>query len=80
MPYALSIVIPVYNGADSVGDYGPLNSFFLLEDHPNEYNLPESPRQPFRGQGKRYAASFATGAAFVGLAALMFAGSGKRKR
>jgi formate dehydrogenase iron-sulfur subunit len=67
-------------GADSVGDYGPLNSFFLLEDHPNEYNLPEAPRQPFRGQQKRYAASFATGAAFVGLAALMLGSiSGKRR-
>ncbi len=31
-------------GCDSLGDYGPLNSFFLLEDHPNEYNLPEAPR------------------------------------
>ena len=37
-------------GCDSVGDYGPLNSFFLLEDHPNEYNLPVNPPQPFRGQ------------------------------
>ncbi len=37
-------------GADPVGDYGRLNAFFLLEDHPNEYNLPEAPPQPFRGQ------------------------------
>src|SRR6185437_3500192 len=45
-------------GCDSVGDYGPLNSFFLLEDHPNAYNLPVNPPQPFRGQKQRYAASF----------------------
>ncbi len=49
-------------GCDSVGDYGPLNAFFLLEDHPNEYNLPEAPPQPFRGQVKRYAASLFTAA------------------
>jgi formate dehydrogenase iron-sulfur subunit len=64
-------------GAESVGDYGPLNSFFLLEDHPNEYNLPEAPRQPFRGQGKRYAASFLAGAALTALAGAIFA-SGTR--
>src|SRR5436853_7749282 len=52
-------------GCDSVGDYGPLHSFFLLEDHPNEYNLPEAPPQPFRGQGKRYAASLLTGLALT---------------
>ena len=66
-------------GADSIGDYGPLNSFFLLEDHPNQYNLPEAPRQPFRGQGKRYAASFLTGAALTGLAALLFSGAGRKR-
>ena len=37
-------------GADSLDGYGALNSFFLLEDHPNEYNLPEAPPQPLRGQ------------------------------
>ena len=31
------------------GDYSSLNSFFLLEDHPNEYNLPVEPPQPFKG-------------------------------
>jgi formate dehydrogenase iron-sulfur subunit len=62
-------------GCDSVGDYGPLNAFFLLEDHPNEYNLPENPPQPFRGQGKRYAASLAMGAALVSVAAILFGGN-----
>jgi formate dehydrogenase iron-sulfur subunit len=63
-------------GCDSLGDYGPLNSFFLLEDHPNEYNLPEAPPQPFRGQGERYAASLAVGALLTGLAAVLFARKG----
>src|SRR5581483_9063779 len=59
-------------GCDSVGDYGPLNSFFLLEDHPNEYNLPENPPQPFKGQALRYAAGFAVGAALVAFSSLLF--------
>ena len=65
-------------GCDSVGDYGPLNAFFLLEDHPSEYNLPEAPPQPFRGQGKRYAASLGVGVALAAVAALVFGGCGKR--
>jgi formate dehydrogenase iron-sulfur subunit len=67
-------------GCDSVGDYGPLNSFFLLDDHPNEYNLPEAPPQPFRGQGKRYAASLLTGLLLTGLSAMFFRGGAKRGR
>ncbi len=59
-------------GADSVGDYGALNSFFLLEDHPNEYNLPEEPRQPLRNQGSRYAVSLLTGLALTAAAAFLF--------
>jgi formate dehydrogenase iron-sulfur subunit len=66
-------------GCDSVGDYGPLNAFFLLEDHPNEYNLPVNPPQPFRGQGLRYAASLAVGVALTGLATLLFAKEGRRR-
>jgi hypothetical protein len=67
-------------GCESVGDYGPLNAFFLLEDHPNEYNLPEDPPQPFRGQGKRYAASLLTGLALTAVSAAVFlAGGGKRR-
>ena len=63
-------------GAESVGDYGPLNAFFLLQDHPNAYNLPEAPPQPLRGQGKRYAASLLTGLALTALSALFFRGGG----
>ena len=66
-------------GCDSVGDYGPLNAFFLLEDHPNEYNLPVNPPQPFRGQAKRYVASLAMGAVLTGLAALLFGKEGSRR-
>ncbi|HXE55409.1 MAG TPA: 4Fe-4S dicluster domain-containing protein [Tepidisphaeraceae bacterium] len=60
-------------GCESVGDYGPLHAFFLLEDHPNEYNLPVDPPQPFRGQKMRYGASIAAGAALAGVAAWLFA-------
>ena len=63
-------------GCDSVGDYGPLNSFFLLQEHPNEYNLPEAPPQPFRGQAKRYVASLAVGAALSLLSAVLFSAKG----
>jgi formate dehydrogenase iron-sulfur subunit len=59
-------------GADSVGDYGPLHSFFLLEDHPNEYNLPENPPQPLRNIGRRYAWTLLTGLALTAVSALVF--------
>jgi formate dehydrogenase iron-sulfur subunit len=59
-------------GADSLGDYGPLNSFFLLEDHPHEYNLPVKPPQPLHNQGPRYAAGLLTGIALAAVAALTF--------
>jgi formate dehydrogenase iron-sulfur subunit len=64
-------------GADPLDGYGKLNAFFLLEDHPNEYNLPEAPRQPFYGQGKRYALSLLTGLALTALSAFAF-GRGSR--
>ncbi|HWE03554.1 MAG TPA: 4Fe-4S dicluster domain-containing protein [Tepidisphaeraceae bacterium] len=65
-------------GCDSVGDYGPLNSFFLLDDHPNEYNLPVAPPQPFRGQGKRYGAALFTGVALAAFTFLSFHGAKRR--
>jgi len=67
-------------GADSVGDYGRLNAFFLLEDHPNAYNLPENPQHAFRGQAVRYAAGLLTGLALAGLSALVFTGGKRRGR
>ncbi|HEX5322722.1 MAG TPA: 4Fe-4S dicluster domain-containing protein [Capsulimonadaceae bacterium] len=60
-------------GAEPSTEYSALSSFFLLEDHPNEYNLPEAPRQPFEGIGKRYALSFLTGLALTAFSALLFA-------
>ena len=65
-------------GADSIDGYGALNSFFLLEDHPNEYNLPEAPPQPLRGQGVRYGLGFLTGLALIATAALVFSQGQKR--
>ncbi len=59
-------------GAEPLGDYGRLNAFFLLEDHPNEYNLPEQPRQPLHQQKRRYAASLLTGAGLAAICALIF--------
>ncbi len=53
-------------------DYGALNSFFLLEDHPNHYNLPASPPQPFAGMGTRYAYSLLTGLGLALLSAALF--------
>ncbi|MGN6505207.1 MAG: 4Fe-4S dicluster domain-containing protein [Tepidisphaeraceae bacterium] len=71
------------SGCDSVGDYGPLNAFFLLEDHPNEYNLPVNPPQPFKGQTMRYVAGLAVGAALTALSAFLMGASqqgGRRGR
>jgi formate dehydrogenase iron-sulfur subunit len=67
-------------GCDSVGDYGPLNAFFLLEDHPNEYNLPVNPPQPFRGQTLRYAAGLAMGLALTAASAFLFGNAGGKRR
>ncbi len=59
-------------------EYGSLNSFFLLEDHPNNYNLPESPPQPFHGMIGRYAASLVTGLGLALLSAALFAQGGSK--
>jgi formate dehydrogenase iron-sulfur subunit len=66
-------------GADAIGDYAPLNAFFLLQDHPNEYNLPEAPPQPFHGMKQRYAASFGVAAGLAALAAVVFRGEARRR-
>jgi formate dehydrogenase iron-sulfur subunit len=67
-------------GCDSVGDYGPLNSFFLLEEQPEEYNLPAAPPQPFRGQVGRYAAGLGVAAALTLLASALFGRNGGTRR
>lgn len=65
-------------GVDAIGEYASLNSFFLLQDHPSHYNLPEAPPQPFEGMKKRYAASIGTGLALVIAAAGLFS-RGRKK-
>jgi len=60
-------------GDEAIGDYSPLQAFFLLTDHPNTYNLPEAPKRPAKGMTARYLFSLATGAALTALAALFFA-------
>jgi formate dehydrogenase iron-sulfur subunit len=59
-------------GDGSIDGYGPTNAFFLLEDHPNEYNLPERPMQPFDGQVERYAWGLAAGLGLTAIAAIFF--------
>ncbi len=59
-------------GADAIDGYAPLNAFFLLEERPQVYNLPEKPVQPFHGIGKRYALQFATGLMLTAVAGLVF--------
>lgn len=60
-------------GADGFDDYSSLNAFFLLEDHPNQYNLPEQPAHPLKGQGFRYAVGIATGVALSVVSAVFLA-------
>ncbi len=64
-------------GADALPSYGTLNSFFLLEDHPNRYNLPVAPPQPLHHQNRRYAASLLTGLALTALAGVFLAQGGR---
>jgi formate dehydrogenase iron-sulfur subunit len=60
-------------GADETDEYSRLNAFFLLKDHPNAYNLPETPKRPRKGMGARYLLSLAAGAALTLVAAASFA-------
>ncbi len=60
-------------GDKPMGDYSRLNSFFLLEDHPAEYNLPEHPPQAFKGMAKRYFASFLAGVSLLAAAGVFMA-------
>jgi formate dehydrogenase iron-sulfur subunit len=64
-------------GDEPMGEYASLNSFFLLQDHPNEYNLPEQPKQPFEGMAKRYTVSLLTGVALSVLSAFAFRNAAK---
>jgi formate dehydrogenase iron-sulfur subunit len=60
-------------GLDAFDDYEPLNAFFLLEEHPHAYNLPEQPKNPFRGQAWRYAYGLATSAVLCAASAYFMA-------
>jgi formate dehydrogenase iron-sulfur subunit len=67
-------------GKDSIGTYGRLNAFFILEDHPNNYNLPEEPVQADRGQAGRYTAGLLAFAGLAAAAATLFAGASRPSR
>lgn len=67
-------------GCDPIDGYGRLGAFFLLQDHPNAYNLPAVPRAPFEGQGARYAVGLLTGALLFGLSAMFMGRSAREKR
>ncbi|MCW3101129.1 MAG: 4Fe-4S dicluster protein, partial [Chthonomonadaceae bacterium] len=64
-------------GAERTPEYSELNAFFLLTDHPNAYNLPETPKKATKGMGKRYGVSLAVGVALTALSAILFAVGGK---
>ncbi len=59
-------------GAEPGGEYSALNSFFLLKDKPELYNLPESPRRPAAHLKRNYLFSFAASIALTAASALLF--------
>ncbi len=65
-------------GAEATEEYSPLNAFFLLTDHPNAYNLPETPKRATTGMTERYGWSLLAGLALTALSALAFASGGKK--
>ena len=54
-------------------EYSALNSFFLLNDKPDVYNLPEAPERPIAKMKASYLTSFAAAAGLAVLSALFFA-------
>ncbi|MCA1596459.1 MAG: 4Fe-4S dicluster domain-containing protein [Chloroflexi bacterium] len=62
-------------GESPMDGYSRLNAFFLLTDHPNNYNLPEQPVRPTKGMGLRYALALATGMALTAFSAAVFRGA-----
>jgi formate dehydrogenase iron-sulfur subunit len=60
-------------GAEPAGEYSALNSFFLLKDKPDVYNLPEAPRRPVARMRANYFTSFAAAAGLAVISALCFA-------
>jgi formate dehydrogenase iron-sulfur subunit len=64
-------------GAEPGGEYSALNSFFLLKDKPEVYNLPESPRRPTVHLKRNYLFSFAASLALTAASAFLFASDNK---
>lgn len=59
-------------GAEDLGEYKPLNAFFLLTEEPTAYNLPSAPTRPTAAMGRRYLWSAATAVGLGALSALTF--------
>jgi formate dehydrogenase iron-sulfur subunit len=62
-------------GAEPMGEYSELRSMFLLEDHPNTYNLPEAPRRPAAHLKTNYLLSFGAAIGLAAVSALFFRGA-----
>jgi formate dehydrogenase iron-sulfur subunit len=60
-------------GAEPIGEYSALNSFFLLKDKPSVYNLPDAPRRPVAHMKRNYLFSFAASLALTAVSAVLFA-------
>ncbi|HZT60877.1 MAG TPA: 4Fe-4S dicluster domain-containing protein [Pyrinomonadaceae bacterium] len=58
-------------GTEAAGEYSALNSFFLLKDHPNVYNLPEAPRRPAAHLKTNYLWSFGAALGLAAVSALL---------
>jgi formate dehydrogenase iron-sulfur subunit len=65
-------------GVDEDTSVGPLNSFFLLVDKPEVYNLPEKPHVPAAQVIPAYVATAITGIV-LGVATLLALGGGRRR-
>ncbi|HEV2125097.1 MAG TPA: 4Fe-4S dicluster domain-containing protein [Chloroflexota bacterium] len=65
-------------GADDSGNYQSLNSFFLLTEKPEAYNLPPAPTRPIAQMVRRYVWSAAVGVGLSAISALALAKKGGR--
>ena len=59
-------------GAAATEEYSALNAFFLLQDRPSVYNLPEDPRRPRRRMNQRYAVSYGVALGLAAVAGWLF--------
>ena len=65
-------------GESPTAGYSVLNSFFLLKDRPDVYNLPESPHRPVSKMGSNYLASFAAAVGLAVVSAFCFSKGGRK--